>query len=70
MHRLGKIICCAVLCVPLIAAVIIGVTNKNDVVHKNDIVATPDNDYLVKVKIHSENGDLINEYDSPEVLQD
>ena len=70
MHRLGKIICCAVLCVPLIAAVIIGVTNKNKIVHNNDIVATPDNDYLVKVKIFSENGDLISEYDSPEVLQD
>lgn len=70
MHKIGKIICCAVLCVPLIAAIVIGVTGFKDKKQiKNPSVST-DNDYLVKVKIHSEDGVLIREYDDPEVLQD
>ncbi len=71
MHKLGKIICCAVLCVPLIAAIVIGVTSGNK---SNSGLPNKNNNYetdtLVKVKIHSEDGTLISEYDSPDVLQD
>ena len=70
MHKIGKIICCAVLCVPLIAAIVIGITGFEDNKQIKNPSVSADNDYLVKVKIHKEDGNLIREYDDPEVLQD
>ena len=29
MNKIGRIVCCAVLCVPMVAAIIVGITGRN-----------------------------------------
>lgn len=69
MNRITKMICCFVLCIPLIAAIIIGVTNNGGFGSRGNGSDVSANDSLKTVKIHSGDGKLIREYSEKEVLQ-
>lgn len=70
MQKIGKIICCSVLCIPLIAIIIIaaisgGKNSPNSEKGNNSYV----NDSLKKVRILGEDGTLIREYEDNEILE-
>lgn len=70
MNKIGRIICSAVLCVPLVVAIVIGIISGSDNGSSNNIKPTDDENRFIKVRIQSEDGVLINEYESEDVLTD
>ncbi len=71
MQKIGRIICCVVLCVPLIIAIVIGITSGNTLSSGSTLKSNNGNENrFVKVRIQTEDGTLINEYDSKDVLEE
>ena len=70
MNKIGRIICCAVLCVPLVVAIVIGIMSGADSSNYRPDQTTNNVNRFVKVRIQAEDGTLINEYESEDVLTD
>ncbi len=69
MNKIGRIICYVFLCVPLVAAIVIGITSVGDNNYNPSQNVNTDNKFI-KVRIQAEDGTLINEYESEDVLND
>ncbi len=69
MNKINKILICSVLCIPLIAAIIFGLVSER-FSFSGSVPGNSDDNKLSKVRISSEDGSVINEYDSIEVLED
>ncbi|MBR5309308.1 MAG: M23 family metallopeptidase [Clostridia bacterium] len=74
MNKIGRIVCCAVLCVPMVAAIIVGITGRNGGIGDSGIPGSSgvsETAGLSKVKILSADGTLLKEYttDDKECLE-
>lgn len=69
MNKIGKIICCAVLCIPMVAAIVVGITSNSGKYGNNKNVSNGADNEFYKIRINDMEGNVIREYEDKDVLK-